>query len=161
MSNSGLCECGCGNKTEIIGWNDASKGWVKGQPMRYLKGHNFKEPKKGADAPRWKGGRQLSSHGYVVIWTPVGRKYEHILVAEKALGRNLKNYGTGNPDTEVVHHINGDKQDNRPANLLVCTHRYHTELHHKLEASADWPEFKKIVRNTKEKTDERRNNKSI
>jgi hypothetical protein len=161
MIEYGYCQCGCGNKTNAAPFNDASKGYTKGEPMRYLKGHCFKAGNRGDKHPRWKGGRSLSTHGYVVVWTPEGRKYEHILVAEKALGRTLNNYGAGNPNTEVVHHINGQKQDNKPENLLICTHSYHTELHHRLEASSDWPEFKKIARNTKEKADERRKSKGI
>ena len=88
----------------------------------------------------------MSNHGYVVIQTgPRQRQYEHILVAEQALGRKLRNLGTGNAKTEVVHHVRGDKTDNK--NLVICTHSYHTELHHRLEQSPAWPEFKKIVRN--------------
>ncbi|GAI59135.1 unnamed protein product [marine sediment metagenome] len=44
--------------------------------------------------------------------------YEHILVWEEANGRPL-------PDGWVVHHINGKRSDNRPANLLGLPKKSH------------------------------------
>ena len=46
----------------------------------------------------------------------------HILLMEEILGRPLK-------ENEVVHHINGDKRDNRPENLQVLDRGKHTSLH--------------------------------
>lgn len=78
----------------------------------------------------WKGGRTVDEFGYVMVrcdghprasrcgnYVP-----EHILVAEKKIGRHLR-------DDEVVHHINGRKGDNRPENLCVLTKSQHTKLH--------------------------------
>lgn len=146
MSAPGMCECGCGQATRLAPVNDRSKGWTRGKPLRFVRGHGavvaFRARGEAA-----RGNRELSSHGYVVVNTGPGqRRYEHILVAEKALGRPLKSFGKGHPDSEVVHHIDGDKTNNAPSNLLICTHRYHTELHHRLEASPDWPEFPPIIR---------------
>lgn len=36
----GLCRCGCGERTAIASRTTTSKGWVKGQPLKYLLGHN-------------------------------------------------------------------------------------------------------------------------
>jgi hypothetical protein len=36
----GDCECGCGQKTQLAAKTDSRYGRVKGQPMRFLNGHN-------------------------------------------------------------------------------------------------------------------------
>jgi hypothetical protein len=35
----GLCECGCGEKTTVSHKIDRSKGWMKGKPYRFKRGH--------------------------------------------------------------------------------------------------------------------------
>jgi len=39
---AGVCQCGCGQSTQIPVRNDAAKGWTKGQPLKFIKGHNLK-----------------------------------------------------------------------------------------------------------------------
>lgn len=90
-------------------------------------------PRAGEGHPEWKGGRVVDKNGYIHVWAPdhpecqrvnearrqkAGGKYyrkekyiqEHRLVMEQFLGRNLL-------PTEVVHHKNNDKTDNRIENL--------------------------------------------
>lgn len=144
-----LCECGCGQPTRLAPVNDASKGWVKGWPLRYLKGHGFRRQPNGAENHNWRGGRHIDPQGYAVINTgPRQRRREHVVMAEKALGRPLKFISPGHPDNEVVHHIYGDRADNHGEfKLLICTHAYHTALHDRLAKSEAWPEFKENPRN--------------
>ena len=110
---SGRCECGCGQLTTIAEQTSTHTGAVKGEPLRFVTGHNSKYLT-GPARRHWKGGRIVTSEGYVRVRVgPVGdRSYrlEHRVVMEAVLGRPLKAH-------EQVHHINGVKTDNRPENL--------------------------------------------
>lgn len=35
----GLCECGCGEPTRPAPYTFAARGWVKGEPIRFVRGH--------------------------------------------------------------------------------------------------------------------------
>lgn len=52
-------------------------------------------------------------------------RLQHRLVAEKMLGRKLR-------EDEVVHHIDGDKRNNDPENLMVMTAAEHGRFHLRL-----------------------------
>lgn len=61
---------------------------------------------------------------------PYGWVYDHILIAEETLGRQLT------PD-EVVHHKDGNPSNNEPNNLQVLPNlAEHTKLHARLRALA-------------------------
>ena len=82
----------------------------------------------GKNNPHWKGGRFIDGKGYVHVLNPShprahnGYVLEHVIVAEKKLGRQFRH-------DEVTHHINGVKTDNRPENLMVTSSTDHTHIH--------------------------------
>jgi len=99
-----------------------------------IKRRNISESKKGMmkaeKNSNWKNGISYSMIGYKRIYVPnhpyaFNNKYvlEHRSVMEKHLGRYLK------PE-EVVHHINGVKNDNRLENLILFESEREHQLYH-------------------------------
>ena len=77
----------------------------------------------GSFSPRWGGGRSVDRDGRIRIQVLGRQIFEHIAVAERALGKPL-------PPKAVVHHVNRRVDDNRPSNLVICQDtKYHHLLH--------------------------------
>ncbi len=140
MKGSGLCHCGCGEKTLLAKQGDTKRGLRKGDPQRFINGHNRLNPN-DYSLPQ---GTVRGCGGYLLTMRPEhprasfhGYVQAHRLVVEEALGRFL-------PEGAEPHHVNGFKDDNRPINLVICQDRaYHFLLHQRQRAkercgNPDW-----------------------
>ena len=90
--------------------------WNKG-----YRGYSVKKDIIGSRNPNYKGGRSITYEGYAYIRVNGKRKLEHRHVMEQILGRALRR-------NEIVHHIDGDKLNNNPVNLFVCSMSQHRWL---------------------------------
>jgi hypothetical protein len=124
----------------------------KGQFVKGNSGNKETQFKNGQNVgekhPQWKGGITRHNGGYVYLslynhpnCDRNGRILEHRLVMEKKIGRYLTKQ-------EVVHHINGIKDDNRVENLVLCKNNSENRAYdRKFEYYKDFP--KEVILNKK------------
>lgn len=93
--------------------------------------------KKGSEHHSWKGGRYKGSSGYIIVRVPSdhpfaimrnrnGKVPEHRLIMAEHLGRPLLR-------SEIVHHQNFVRDDNRVENLKVVNKHMHGPSIHACE----------------------------
>ena len=70
----------------------------------------------------WKGGRRKHTEGYMTILIDGAYILEHRHVMQQHLKRKLQR-------REHVHHLNGDKLDNRLENLEIISAKEHGKKH--------------------------------
>lgn len=90
---SGYCECGCGQRTPLAPKNERARGWVKGQPIRFVYGHYRRSDQAGhveqacgygTPCWLWQGARDKNGYGVARARSP--RMAAHRLYYERAYG---------------------------------------------------------------------------
>jgi HNH endonuclease len=115
VAPDGYCQCGCGYKTQIAPQGSKKYGWVAGQPLRFIHGHNGRGEGTGECFSK-RDGRWLADRGDGVF------VLRSRAVMQNHLGRML-----GSDD--IVHHINENPLDDRLENLEVISRADHMRLH--------------------------------
>lgn len=88
-----LCECGCGGPAPIAPRTYRRFGHVKGQPLRFIRGHNarsspveYVEEDRGFETPCWIWQRATQSNGYGVVAVDGRTRRAHRHYYEQANG---------------------------------------------------------------------------
>ena len=131
-------------------------GLRKNPDIEYLNRSEVRKREKGSN---WKGGFRITKKGYRQVLMPghhrsdkSGYVMEHILVWEMKTGVPV-------PPNCCIHHLNGDKLDNRMQNLCMMDTGSHTAFHHtgtKMSESTK----RKISESSKKRFSDKKNNTS-
>jgi hypothetical protein len=101
---------GCDRLGEVRGWC----------PRHYQRARKYGDPTIMHRAPMGTG--TIDKDGYRSFCINGEKILEHRRVMAKVLGRPLR-------DDEDVHHLNHNRLDNRPENLMVLPHGQHSRIH--------------------------------
>jgi len=93
-----MCECGCGSPAPIAKMTMTKRGWVKGQPQRFVRGHTARVSKRKGEMRiehnvatgcyEWQG---ATVNGYGVIKHKQKQSLAHRFVYEIFVGKIPKN----------------------------------------------------------------------
>jgi hypothetical protein len=147
VTNSRLSEL-LPNKTPLAIYKKAYKlGLRKTAEIEFC---NRSEARKGERSSNWNGGQKITRYGYRQILCPDhpradvnGYVMEHIFVWERATNIPV-------PIDCCVHHLNGDKTDNRIQNLCLMKKSAHTAYHNSCRVLSE--ETKKKISDSRRKS---------
>lgn len=121
-ARDGFCECGCGQRTGRIRYDDPKSGARVGDYRRVIQGHatakvpvgvEWREDEQGC----WIWQRPLSPKGYGVKWDGKSRRHAHRVIYEREVGPI--------PVGMHLHHLCGNKACVNPDHLQPVTNGEH------------------------------------
>lgn len=99
VSGGGLCECGCGQRTRLAPQTAVSKGWIRGEPLRFIRGHanrtkqrppldesDYTVEDRGYKTPCWIRIGFTTSTGYGKVAVAGRQMYAHRVMYEQKVG---------------------------------------------------------------------------
>lgn len=120
MEHQKLCECGCGQPVKLAGRTRKKEGWIRGQPIRFIKGHNGRkrhiedffivDKKTGC----WIWQRFKTIKGYGLLWSDGKRVMAHRYIYEI--------YKNKIPKGLTIDHLCRNKLCVNPEHLEAVTH---------------------------------------
>lgn len=123
---------------KALAYFERQKGVSKPKPDGFSETMREVNPPKGIKFRKCRKYTRIDNDGYVLIYKPehpssrkkppdYGYILEHRFNMENYLGVALKK-------SDIVHHLNGVKSDNRIKNLLLCvSSSEHTKIHKRME----------------------------
>jgi hypothetical protein len=123
----GVCQCGCGNPTNISIWSNAQMGWLIGTPKRFINGHHSRPTSKwwiaedrGFDSECWIW-QMCSPDGYGRISYDKETMPAHRYTYEQKYGKL--------PERTQLHHRCRVTVCVNPDHLIPVAHAEHMTIH--------------------------------
>ena len=129
--------CATEGRNKKIATNCEQCGQPIERPPCHIKSHTFcstkclgiwnAQTRCGDRCARWNGGKYTNPDGYLFTRQEDGSyRQDHRLEVERHLGRRLTS-------DEIIHHIDGNKQNNLYSNLMIVTRSEHAKIHKEMK----------------------------